>query len=103
MCVLVVIYVNVDALVDTTVRDSYLDVAGKSHIWLFEIVGPSDFRLLAERCKRCATVSHFFPVFFFLSRQPSLSLSFELRVEYLLSQLMCANDHLFFTYVGILE
>ena len=102
MCVLVVIYVNVDALVDTTVRDSYLDVAGKSHIWLFEVVGPSDFRLLAERCKRRATVSHFFR-FFFLSRQPSLALPFEPRVEDLLSQLMCANDHLFFTYVGILE
>ena len=102
MCVLVVIYVNVDALVDTTVRDSYLDVAGKSHIWLFEIVGPSDFRLLAERCKRCATVSHFFQ-FFFVTSALSFSLSFEPRVEDLLSQLMCANDHLFFTYVGILE
>ena len=102
MCALVVIYVNVDALVDTTVRDSYLDVAGKSYIWLFEIVGPSDFRLLAERCKRCATVSHFFQ-FFFLSRQPFLSLSFEPRVEDLLSQLIRANDHLSFTYVGILE
>ena len=50
MCVLVVIHVNVDALVDTTVRDSYLDVAGKSYIWLFGIVGPLDFRLLADRC-----------------------------------------------------
>ena len=71
----------------------------------FDCLGLSDRRIFGCWPNAASAAQPFliFFSFFFLSRQPSLSLSFEPRVEDLLSQLMCANDHLFFTYVGILE